>query len=87
VDLHDLLEFVADGIEITPLESELFALAFSRLDQVLQASGAHDGRFAAFRAAIVAQPAQLVSALRRYGEMSELVNNSSAHGETHGNRK
>ena len=70
-----LLEFVAEGAVVAADESTFFALAFAGFDEVLQATGAHNGFFAAFGAALVALHPELVFALPGNWQVCEFVLN------------
>ena len=59
------LQLVAQRPVVTPLQTALFALSFTRLDKVLQAARAFGGWLPAFRAALVPLHAQLILALPR----------------------
>ena len=54
------LKLVAQGSVVTPLQTAFFALTFPGFDQVLEAPGALDRLFAAFRASLVSLHAELI---------------------------
>jgi hypothetical protein len=72
-------ELVTERIEIAALEAAEGSLALARPDEVFEAPGALSGWFAAFGAAFVSEHAQLVFALARDLQVSELVFDALVH--------
>ena len=73
------LQSVAERIVVTPPEPALLALAFPRLDQVLETPRPLHGGFAALRAPLVPQHPQLILPLPRDSQMREFVFNPLSH--------
>ena len=72
-------EAVAERPVVTPFEAKLLPLALSGANQMLQAPGAAHNRRAAFGAALVALLPELVLALPRDRQTSELILNRFSH--------
>src|SRR5712671_2809030 len=77
--LSDGLQLVAQCSVVTPLQAALFALPFTRLDQVFQAARAFCRRLAALGAPFIPLHAQLILALARDRHAGELVLYSGSH--------
>ena len=75
----DLLQLVAERPVVAPLESAFLALALASLDEVLQASRADRCGLPAFGATLVPLHAQLIFALPRNGQLSELIFDPCSH--------
>ena len=77
--LGGAFELVAQSVVISAFEPADRALTFPRADEMFEAARALDSGFAAFRTALVAQHAQLILALTRNLEVSELVFDALVH--------
>jgi len=74
-------ELVAECPVVAPFETAVAALAFARLDQVLEAPGSQDGRLATLGATLVTLHPKLVLSLARDAQTGELILNRCSHGE------
>ena len=70
---------IAQGVEISSLQTAFLTLAFPGFDQVLQTPRSLNRRLTAFGASLVPLHAQLILPLPRYGQVRVLVLNSPSH--------